>query len=418
MSQGMTPKERIIAARIALLRHFPFFGSLAMHLRPIELTKEEAAKEMMMPTMGVDEYGNMPYNKAFVEKITQDDLIFVIAHEVMHLALEHLGRKGSRDPTVFNIAADEAINLLLKEEMKTPDWCLKHEEFANKSAEEIYDIIIQKIKSQLQAMGLMDKNGKLTQPLDSHYYGSGNQGQKKQQGQGSGNQQKLGSKWAQKGQEKLNMPKVVKDAASFAKSQGRLPAGMERLFKHLLEPKCNWKEILRKYIMNSIPQDWNYMKPSKRSISSGFYMPQTTKEEVNIIVGVDSSGSISDEEYHQFLTEIWAMTKSVANLKATVIVCDAEISEVVEIDNSFDPAFMHGRGYGGTSCLPVFDWIEKEKNNNIKLLVYLTDGYIDTPRETPPFPHLWVITKHGQVTFGVEDKGGQVIKMEEGEDDE
>jgi len=212
---------------------------------------------------------------------------------------------------------------------------------------------------------------------------------------------------------------MIKDAATFAKGQGKLPAGMERLFKDLLEPKMNWKELLQKYIMSVLPQDWTYTKPSKRAQAAGFYMPSIVKETVDIIVGVDSSGSIDDKEYAQFLSEIFAMTKAVNNLRATVLICDAAISQVVEIDNSFDPnVHIAGRGYGGTSCVPVFKWIHEEKSENVKLLVYLTDGYIDEPHEviySSGYPVLWIVTPKGSVDFLKKNIGNQVVVQMEGE---
>jgi len=148
-------------------------------------------------------------------------------------------------------------------------------------------------------------------------------------------------------------------------------------------------------------------------LAAGFYMPSIVKETVEIVVAVDSSGSISDEEYAQFLSEIVAMTRAVNNLKATVIVCDAEIQDIVEIDNSFNPYMdIKGRGYGGTSCIPVFKWIHEERNENVKLLVYLTDGYIDEPYEEiyqSGYPVLWVVTAQGRVDFLTKNLGNQIV---------
>lgn len=404
----MTPREKIIQARIALLRLYPFFGTMAMHLKPIELTAEEAQKRMRVPTMGVDIYGNMPYNRDFVDSLSPEDLLFVIGHETMHLALEHLKRKGSRSVAYWNLATDEAINNLLKHEMRIWKQALCSHQFEEMSAEAIYDELLKE--------GTMDRvygpGG--ADSFDTHFYDESAPGSKKDDN---------GSPFHSPGQEKLDAPKMIKDAASFAKSQGKMPAGLARLFKDILEPRMNWKELLQKYIMSVLPQDWTYTKPSKRAQAAGFYMPSVVKETVDIVIGVDSSGSISDDEYAQFLSEIFAMTRAVQNLRATVLICDAAISQVVEIDNSFDPAMdIAGRGYGGTSCIPVFHWIHEEKGENVKLLVYLTDGYIDEPHEqvyVSGYPVLWVVTPRGSTEFLHKKIGNQVVvQMEkrEGQD--
>jgi len=408
---NMTPREKVIQARISLLRLMPFWGTMCMHLKPIELSKEEAQKAMGMqePTAGVDVYGNMPYSKDFVAGLTQEDLMFVIAHETMHLALRHLTRKGSRQHKLWNVAGDEAINNLLKHEMRIWKQALCSHQFEQKSAEEIYDELLQ-AQTIEKVYG-----GNLPQSFDAHFYDDTKDPK-----------EQADTPFYKQGDEKIDVPKMIKDAASFAKSQGKMPAGMARLFKDLLEPKMNWKEMLQKYIMAVLPQDWTYTRPSKRAQSSGFYMPSIVKETVDIVVGVDSSGSISDLEYAQFLTEIVAMTRAVTNLRATVIVCDAAIGDIAEIDSNFDPEMdIKGRGYGGTSCIPIFKWIHEEKDENIKLLVYLTDGYIDEPNRTvyqTDYPVLWVVTPKGSVDFLHENLGNQmVVKMEgniRGEGDE
>ncbi|MHA1470598.1 MAG: DUF2201 family putative metallopeptidase, partial [Candidatus Asgardarchaeia archaeon] len=60
--------------------------------------------------------------------------------------------------------------------------------------------------------------------------------------------------------------------------KGNVPKGMERLVEELLEPKLNWKALLRKYIIQEIPTDYTYQKRSKHSIATGFYMPATKKD--------------------------------------------------------------------------------------------------------------------------------------------
>ena len=120
-TQNLTPREKIVKARIELLRAHPFWGTLGMHLKPIELTGDDIQKEMGdMPTIAVDEFGNMPYSHDFIASKTLEETMFLVAHETLHVALEHIWRIGSRDPMTANIAADFATNYLLGEEMTIP----------------------------------------------------------------------------------------------------------------------------------------------------------------------------------------------------------------------------------------------------------------------------------------------------------
>ena len=406
----LTPREKIMKARITLLRTQPFFGSLAMHLIPIQMEGEE--QKARIQTMGVNVYGQLFYNPDYVNSLEMGDLCFVLSHEIMHLALEHFTRIGLRQRKLWNIATDEAINHLLDKEMKVPKGLLCSAPFRNKSSEQIYDELLQQANfTKVYGAGNCSRVG----PFDVHFYpGQGESG-----GEGKG---KEDSPLDTGGLEEVDVPKMIREAAGFAKQQGKLPSGMLRLFKDILEPTMNWKELLQKFIMTTLPQDWTYIKPSKRSISVGFYMPTVHKEDIEIVIGVDSSGSISDQEYAQFLTEVYSMVKIIENLKASVLICDAQISEIVEVDSSFDPLRdIQGGGYGGTSCIPVFKWISQEKDENVKLLVYLTDGYIDEPTEdvySTGYPVLWVVTKKGKTDFLKRNIGNQtIIQMETTEDE-
>ena len=404
----LTPREKIIKARIELLRAHPFFGTISMNLKPIELTDEDIPKFLGdMPTIAVDEYGNMPYSKEFIEKSSIEDVMFYLAHESMHVALEHIWRMGSRDQRAWNIASDFAENYLLGEEMRLPDNVLGHDDdtYKEKSAEEIYSDVAD--KGQKYIVKMSGKAFDRMIPPTNQGPGSG----------GNQQQQNKGPFW-RPGQQKLDPNKIVKDAITFAKNQGHLPAGMERVFKEMFETQMDWKELLLKYINEILPKDWTYMKPSKRFSSTGVYIPSVTKQEIELYIALDSSGSISDIEYSTFLSEVASIVTQFENVKGYVLVCDAEVHDAIEIDNQFDPAFMHGHGYGGTSCIPVFKWIKDEKDEKIRLLIYFTDGYIDEPVEevySGEYPVIWIITKRGDTKFLQNNIGRQMtIKMESG----
>ena len=109
---------------------------------------------------------------------------------------------------------------------------------------------------------------------------------------------------------------------------------------------------------------------------------------------------------------IYSMCKQFESLKATVIVCDAAVQEVMEIDENFDPYCVKGRGYGGTDSRPVYKYIEENMSpQNVKLLVYFTDGYINIPDGEYPFQTLWIVTKNGKTDEVDKMKGAVVIQI-------
>ncbi|RLC87256.1 MAG: hypothetical protein DRJ03_06415 [Chloroflexi bacterium] len=396
----LTPREKIAKARINLLTEHPFFGCIAMRMVPREATGELAKA---IPALAVDIYGNLIYNPKWVAQADSEKLKCGIAHEVLHLALEHLQRKGSRNPRTFNIATDAQVNYILSGSFHIPNNWVRIPEMEGKSAEETYDWLIRNAKFQKNphAFG---------RSFDVHYYGS------KQKTQGGGKSGKQGtfkgsSPFRAPGQQPFDAKRAVVEAHNFAKQQGNVPAGIERVFGDLLNPVMDWKEILRRFLVSIIPHDFTYTYPAKKSYSVGYYMPKIVRERVELVIGVDTSGSISDEEYAEFLTEIYALTRQFDALRAWLCICDCELKDVFEIDENFDPYSIKGRGYGGTSSLPVYDWIKKEKMNNIKVLIYFTDGYIDIPQEEKPFPTLWIITANGREDTVKQMKNAIVIKM-------
>ena len=384
----MEPRKRIAKARIKLLLRHPFFGSIAMHMNPREVTPE-LLKTTGIQTMAVDIYGNLFYYPPWVQQQNDQTLMTALAHEVMHIALKHLSRLGSRQPRVWNIATDAAINGILSDSLPMPHEWVNIPKMKGKSAEEIYDWLIKDAK-RINSYGIS---------WDSHIFG-------KPDKNGNG-----GSPHQLPGQIPIDVPRVIREAYNFAKQRGTMPASLERMFADILNPVMDWKEILRRYIVSVVPHDFTYARPSKKAYATGFYMPRVVRENIDIVIGVDSSGSISDEEYTEFLSEIYAMTRQFDSLRATVLVCDAKIQEVVEINENFDPTMIHGTGRGGTSCLPVYEWIKENKSDNIKLLIYFTDGWIDTPAEEKPFHTLWVVTPNGSTEFSKNMPNQTTIQM-------
>ncbi len=201
------------------------------------------------------------------------------------------------------------------------------------------------------------------------------------------------------------MEKAVSEASAYARQKGDMPNGLDLFVDNLLNQKVNWKHLLYKYLTRTIPHDYSYSRPSKRSFSTGVYMPIMRKETIDIVVSLDTSGSIQREELTEFMTEINGIAKSFNNLTMKLIVCDSDIKDVYEIGNNSDNEIskLIIRGGGGTSHKPVYDYIN-DNLPNTKLLVNFTDGYTDFDKLDNSIPSLWVICKGGvsenEVPFG------------------
>src|SRR5580698_433389 len=133
MTKYLTPAVRIQKARTALLLDHPFFGSLLFRLG--------GGASNSIQTMATDGV-SLFYNPAFVETLKAAELAGVLAHEVMHPALQHHTRRGDRDRKRWNMACDYAVNpLLLDAGLTLPKDVLVDQRFRGMSAERIYNLI-------------------------------------------------------------------------------------------------------------------------------------------------------------------------------------------------------------------------------------------------------------------------------------
>ena len=386
----LSAEDKLIKARIELLREKPFFAFLANHLRFIEKSKE-------VPTMGVDGKGNLYYNIEFVEKLTKDECKMVLCHEVMHCALEHMKRHRNKEHLLWNLAGDTVINnILLADGFTLIKECIhpynnevqlyghKVVDIEKKCAEEIYHELYSKLKRE-QKKGLTDwlKNHKDTKKgFDVHFCDEGDEEGDK----GKSKQPSLGGKGNGK-----DWGKIMVDACTFARNQGKLPAGMERILGDLLKTELDWRSLLYKYITNQIPIDYSWARPSKKSYSCHTYLPSVVKESLDLVIAIDTSGSISKDELTEFFSQILGILDQFSNVNLTIMDCDAEINSVTKLQRATmdDINRLELRGGGGTSHLPVFEWMDNNMPS-AKLIICFTDGYTTFPRESS-IPTLWVV---------------------------
>jgi predicted metal-dependent peptidase len=378
MQQTLTPYEQIIKARINLLRDYPFFGSLALSLK-INENKE------MKYVAGVDARFNLFYNPERLKDLKDNQITGLLAHEVGHIVFSHLLRKGTRDCMVYNYAADLVLNCILnKQGFVLPDGGLipDHDnkfiikgdpeiiitDIDKKCAEVVYDEIIRQLPQQDDesegAANETPQDGKGESPkhydgFDEHIFDNDLTDDEKKEIE-------------------KDIKQKITDAYTISRQQGKLPAGLETFIKELLFPQINWRNKLYKYITNSLPTDYSYAKRSRKSLGKPYYLPGLLKENIKVVVSVDTSGSIDQKQFSEFITEIISIAKSFQNIEITVIQCDAKIQSVMDMKNGNVNKIKNIKivGGGGTSHFPVVDYLnDKMKGTNI--LVAFTDGYSD-----------------------------------------
>jgi predicted metal-dependent peptidase len=273
--------KRIQRARTILLIDQPFFGVLALQLEIIESTINDTAW-----TDGK----RLGFNPAFVAKLSQDELIGVVAHEVMHPACGHPWREGGREHKRWNAAADYAINPIIKGAgLKLPAGCLDDPQYHGKSAEWIYDRLPPSQESDGCGIGE-------TKPGDGE--------------PGEGDTPVTEADWQQ----------LAKQAMQAAKIQGKLPANMARELERATKPIVDWRTLLRKYLQQITTADYTWTRPNKRYLSHGIILPSLRSLACGkIAIAVDTSGSIDQVTLAQFAGEMQSIIDDMSPSSTEVV---------------------------------------------------------------------------------------------------
>jgi len=357
-------QRKLVRSKVRLMvdkdkRGWGFYASI-LYKMPLVIKNE-------IPTMATDGT-NIFYNETFADSLSEGELDFVNCHECMHRILLHHLRFGKRDHELWNMACDYAINLSLIESGLTemPEGGLLDKKFSNMRAEKIYDIL----KSDY------DKNG--TKPTPQPW--------------GNVTPQKgLSDDQVKQEVAKINAETMM--AVTGAKGRGNLPSSIKDLINEMKKSQVDWSEVLRRHCVGDQPEGYSFRKPNRRSWHLHKVLdPVSNKIGVgDIVVGVDSSGSVSNKELSYFLGELNALSEEIQPNSITIIVCDAQIQDVIRYEKGEVIENIVCKGRGGTLVMPVFDYIQKE-NLNVDSFIYFTDlGIGDYPKESY-FPILWVST--------------------------
>ena len=399
--ENLTAMEKLTRAKIQLGYNKPFWSYLVMHGKYIQ---DESATE----TIGVDKNGTVYFNEEFINTLTESEVEGVICHEIFHVAFKHLSRLSDltgTDKETWNIAADIVVNNeLWNEGFKLPEGGINprygNVEVNGVEIEKIADKTVERIYTELSTKKMNPEDG--DKGFDDHKdKGDEKDSQKEQKKSGSSKQKNKSSDKKEQFQEleteqgKTNWDEKLVEAATYAKQKGQLSKGIERMLGDLLNPEINWRSKLYKYITNSIPHDYTYSRPSKKSLASGFYMPSPLKENIDVIVGIDTSGSIRQKDFDSYITEIISMARSFENINITLVTWDTEVREIHKVDNSNIEKIktIDISGGGGTDVNTYFKTI-KEKFGNPKLVVTLTDGFFGEITEDLNSSKLWVLNGH------------------------
>jgi len=355
-------REKLITARVGLLLKASFFGNLATRLKLVNADE-------WCGTAATDGR-NFYYNSRFIQLLRPKEIEFLFGHEVLHCVYDHFGRRGDRDPQLFNIANDFCVNAdLIKHhvgEKITTVPCLYDPKYDGMSSEEIYDILYEKADK-------IDIGKLLDQMIDEHLDGEGDSDDD-QDGKGKG-RPKLTAEERQAIKDEIKEAMLA--AAATVDGAGNLPAGVKRLIQELTEPQMNWRELLRMQLESTIKSDYTWMRASRKGWHMDAVMPGMKLDPmIDIAVALDASGSISETMLKDFLGEIQGIMESFPAYRIHVVTFDTEAYNPVQYDseNLDDICDYEIKGGGGTDFDCIFNYL-KENEIEPKRLVVFTDGY-------------------------------------------
>ena len=426
-------RQMMQADRCRLLESHPFVGHLAMHLDMIPVIDNRM-------TTATTDGTRMFMDAEFYSKMDEEERLGIIGHEVWHCALRHFQRLGDRDRKKFNFACDVEVDLLLHRDGFKVE-VLPHEaSWEGKSAEEIYDLMFPGLEQFQKDDEHIFDSDKLPGDTDGENDGENSDGENdseneeekdssgQEQNDGSGKSNDENGSGGSPITGDADLPSVShegvidpdfqparekelaedwKDHLKNAVQQemkkggkgiGNLPGNVEDLIKD--EDKVatiDWKKILLDYVSRLFGGDRQWLPPARRYVWKKLYLPSRAKKQsIEIVLAIDTSGSTT-EDLPDFLAELRGMTSAFGEYKLTIIQCDIAIHSVKEYSNDepLPEAGLEFHGFGGTSFLAPFRYVEEEMEENPTVFIYLTDGYGEAPIKAPDYPVIWCITKGG-----------------------
>ena len=360
--------DRIITARVGLLLRHPFFGNMATRLKIV-------AADDWLPTAAVDGR-HLFFNTQFFNAMDNKEVEFVLAHEILHMVYNHLGRRDFRNPMLYNIAADYVVNNLLVDDRigNKPSIVRCYQDFKYRgwTSEEVYDDILEQAKKNgeeaVKAMGeMLDEHMNWDEEGDE----SDDEGTSKSKGKGRPTYSK----------EELDQIKdEIKEAmiqAASAAGAGNTPAGVQRLIKDMTESKMNWRELLRQQIQSTIKSDYTFSRPSRKGQMSGAILPgMSFQDTIDLCICLDMSGSIGNDMAADFLGEIKGIMDEYQDYKIKLWCFDTKVYNEQDFsadggDSLTDYEIVGG---GGTDFMANWTYM-KENDIQPKKFIMFTAHY-------------------------------------------
>lgn len=354
-------RDKIVNARVYLLIKRPFFGNLATRLELVEAS----GRVSTAATDGRKFF----YNVHFVNALSPEELVFLVGHELLHVAYNHMDRRGKRDRKISNIAADYCVNGdLVKHrigKMPTRIGCLYDDKYLGWSYERVYEDLLEN-SERIDIDGLVDSL------LDEHMEECGSE------------------------QERAQLRDEIREAilsASRSASPDEIPESLRKMISDFTDPKMDWQSLLTTTIQSAFKSDYTWLNPSRRGWHMDVVMPGADRERmIDIVCAFDASGSCITR-IPEVISEVRGIMESFTAFRLHLLTFDTAVHnpQTFTPDNIDELGEYEIVGGGGTSFGCVYRYLD---DNGIvpEKMVWLTDGLPCDSWGNPNFADtLWII---------------------------
>ena len=420
--------RRIMTARMRLLCSNGFYGLLLMHIKMNVGTEHETAWS--------DGERGIYFNPAFLKKISDRELDYALMHVLMHLVLEHLGRKGQFEEEHYDLAADIVVNSNILRSCGGEEDFISLRDYGGvqphlaPDGEDGWKYTVEELYGMLLASA--GGNGKKHSQNGGHG-GGGGQGNgghggggwdshevarvRSSQNAGNGGEGDTGSEGQDGGTQKISMDSkaqilrqewqgwIMQAAQAMrvrvennSRSRGLMPAFVERYLEDLKKPKLDWRTILEEFIQEEV-NDYSFCPPDRRFEDSPFFLPDFNEKDFRVekvLFMIDASGSMSDEAVTTCYSEIkGAIDQFNGKLEGWLGFFDACVTEPKPFVDEDEFMMIRPKGGGGTSFKIIFQYVREHMMEELPVsIVILTDGYAPFPEESMAMgiPVLWILT--------------------------
>ena len=392
----MTYQQKITKAKAKLMLEHPYFGTVASAL-PLEQNNEI----LTFTSDGV----KMHYNSEYLDRLSLEEVEFVMANGAMHTVLKHHERLGDRTKWLWQTATDYVVNaMLVKNGMHLPEYAYFEEKFDGMYVEEVYEMLRAEMmdnsdhsmEQETEQITDSDETGVENLHMQKEHTPDNNAEDTEEEQNADDNEEVLNT--PEKKEEQEEMKERLEQIFQKLKRQGNLPKDLELVIPEYFSHKVDWREFLYGYIATHAKTSYTFTPPNMKFLYRGIYLPSMSSDLLRVIVAVDTSGSVDESLLSTFLGEVSAMMQQYPNYEIDLITADAK----VQSHKTFlpgEPLDYEISGGGGTDFRPVFEYIDQQIDYPT-LLLYFTDGDGIFPKDVPMYDVLWVMPQEVDVPFG------------------